>query len=105
MDFNFLLYSRLLISACNYYRCKNLCKQIHLNKLESVQIDMQSVQTNILMFKPLNKNVDTVLAELKSKGILAGPGGYDVVRLVTHMNISMEDIKSAKQILSEIFEG
>jgi threonine aldolase len=77
----------------------------HLLKLESVDIDPGSMRTNILMFKPLNKKVDDVIAELKKKGLLAGQGGYDIVRLVTHMDISNGDIDRAKQILSDVLEN
>ena len=77
----------------------------HLTMLDSVEIDLLNVETNILMFKPKTGKVDDVLSALKSKGVLAGPGGYGIVRLVTHMNVSMEDIVRAKQILSEVLEN
>lgn len=77
----------------------------HLKTLDNVEIDVDTVHTNILMFKPLSKSVDEVLAELKNNGIFAGPGGYNVVRLVTHMNLSEDQIDTAKKVLSKIFGG
>jgi threonine aldolase len=103
-----------LIAAAGVYAVKNNIERlkedhsrakelaIHLSAMNSVNIDLDSVHTNILMFKPLHKTVDEVLKELKQNGLLAGPGGYDVVRLVTHLDINDQDVKSAKEILTKV---
>ena len=86
----------------DHQRAKELAD--HLSTIETVEVNVEDVHTNILMFKPLHKTVDEVLKELKSNQLIAGPGGYEVVRLVTHMDISDNDIKSSKEILTKVLE-
>ncbi len=77
----------------------------YLDKFGNIEVNLESVHTNILMFKPVGMSVDDVLTKLREKGVLAGQGGYDVVRLVTHMDVSFEDIEIAIQIIKETFGG
>ena len=75
----------------------------HIAELPNVEIDLNLVETNIIMFKPKSMTVEDVLQKCKDKGLLFGPGGVGVIRAVTHLDISFEDIESTKQILSEVF--
>lgn len=77
----------------------------HISKLPGVEIDLNLVQTNIVMFKPTNIQVEDVLNKCKNKNLLLSVGSVGVIRAVTHLDISSEDISSAKQILSEIFSA
>lgn len=77
----------------------------HITQLPNVEIDLSLVQTNIIMFKPKSISVEEVLQKCKDKGLLLSSGGVGVIRAVTHLDISLEDIDSAKQILSEAFGG
>ena len=87
----------------DHYKANLLAE--HLSKFENVEVDMASVQTNMLMFKPIGMSVDEVLNRLSNEGILAGQGGYGVVRFVTHLDVSFDEIERAKQILTKVFEG
>ncbi|MBN1301596.1 MAG: aminotransferase class I/II-fold pyridoxal phosphate-dependent enzyme [Melioribacteraceae bacterium] len=75
----------------------------HLSGLPGIEIEKEYVHTNIVMFRVTGKKIDVVLTELKENGILAGPGGYDVIRFVTHLDVSFEDIDAAKEILTKVF--
>jgi len=75
----------------------------HIAELPNVEIDLNLVETNIIMFKPKSMTVEDVLQKCKEKGLLLGPGEVGVIRVVTHLDISFEDIESTKQILSEVF--
>jgi len=77
----------------------------HLSQIDNVEIDESLVHTNILMFRPLSLSIEDVISKSKEKGLLLGPGGVGVVRAVTHLDISSDDIESAKQILTEVFNG
>lgn len=74
----------------------------HLSKIEGVEIDTSLVQTNILMFRPTSMTVEDVITKSKESGLLLGPGGVGVVRAVTHMDVSSEDIRNAAQIITQI---
>lgn len=73
-----------------------------LNDSDEFKIDMKRVQTNILIFEPVNKSVEEVLAAAKEKGLLLSVGSVGKIRAVTHMDVSFEDIEKAKEILEVI---
>lgn len=77
----------------------------HITQLPNVEINLSVVQTNIIMFKPKSIGVEEVLQKCKEKGLLLGLGSVGVIRAVTHLDISFEDIKKVKEILSEVFGG
>jgi threonine aldolase len=74
-----------------------------LNKVNSVSVDVSQVQTNMVFIK-VDKNVDIykVALKLKQKNILVTPS-YNM-RLVTHLDISTQDIdmfvKTFKALIS-----
>ena len=77
----------------------------HIAELPNVEIDLGLVQTNIIMFTPTAITIEDVLIKCKEKGLLLGPGGVGIIRAVTHLDVSFEDIETTKQILTEVFGG
>ena len=75
-----------------------------INEISSLEIDLDSVQTNILMFKPLKLSVEESREKCKEKGLMVSLGSLGYLRAVTHLDISFEDIEKAKLILMEVFE-
>jgi threonine aldolase len=67
---------------------------------ECAEIDLGSVQTNIVLFT-LKDEGDAVglVAELKDEGILCSAIGLHAVRLVTHHQVSREDCENAAEVL------
>ena len=103
-----------IIAAGGLYAVKNNIERLaedhdnaeilaeHLAKLPNVEIDLTSVETNMVMFKSKNKSVEQVISECKENGLLLGPGGVGVLRLVTHMDVNSKDVENAKEIFSKI---
>lgn len=81
---------------------EHLQRIVPISKIDSVEIDLESVHTNVLMFRPLNHTVDDIIKLCKDRGLLVGPGGVGVIRLVTHMDVSFDDIEKVKKILEEV---
>ncbi len=75
-----------------------------INEIPSLEINMYSVQTNILMFKPLNLSVEKSIERCKEKGLLITPGSIGYLRAVTHLDVSFEDIEKAKKTIIEVFK-
>ena len=73
-----------------------------LARFDSVYIDPKSVKTNIVIVE-CHKNVDKVVSELKTKGVLAVPFGGNKIRFVTHLNLSKKDIEKAIDIFKQVF--
>lgn len=77
-----------------------------LATIPSLTIDMQAVQTNIIIIgvEKTGKQPEEVLAMLKAKGILLTMGNWMSVRAVTHLDVSMDDVKKAAAVFHELFD-
>ena len=75
-----------------------------LTKLPGVELDPASVETNIVIFGLKGRTAASVVAELKTRGVLAGATGPHSVRLVTHHDVDREACLRAAQILTEVLE-
>ena len=91
-------YERLTIDHKNAKILAN-----YLSQIDGMDVNLDLVQTNMLMFKPIKMTVNEVISKAKDKGLLLGPGGFGVVRAVTHLDITSDDIENAFDILRKIF--
>lgn len=85
----------------DHKRAKYLAEK--LKKIKNLEIDLTRVQTNILLFKPLNMTLNKAIFKCKEKGLLLTVGTVGYLRAITHLNINDEDIKSAVSILRNVF--
>jgi threonine aldolase len=77
-----------------------------LAELAQVEIDLATVQTNIVIFKVRGiSNVTPVLAKLKSRGVLAGTAAENQIRFVTHKDVDRAACEEAVRIAAEIING
>ena len=105
-----------ILAAAGLYALKNNIGRLHedhekakilaeaVNEIPSLEINMDSVQTNILMFKPLNMSVEKAMAKCRERGLLITRGSVGYLRAVTHLDVSFEDIEMVKQIIREVFK-
>ncbi|MDZ7331068.1 MAG: low-specificity L-threonine aldolase [candidate division KSB1 bacterium] len=77
-----------------------------LAQIKGFRLDPDQVETNIVIFDVAHsgRSVAEVLNRLKSKGILMVPFGPSLVRAVTHLDVSREDIDFTIQTLHELFD-
>ena len=73
-----------------------------LSKIKNVVVDMESVQTNIVMFRVMDISVEDFLKKGEENGLMLGTGKVGVIRAVTHMDVSLEDMKEAVKITEKI---
>ncbi|WP_299977723.1 low-specificity L-threonine aldolase [Desulfobacula sp.] len=71
-----------------------------LSKIDNIHINMETVQTNIL-FADIKADMDVLCDFLKEKGILIDKSND--LRLVTHLDISTEDIEVTIQAFKAFF--
>jgi threonine aldolase len=77
-----------------------------LANIEGVEIDPETVETNILIFRVTGTVTATeLITRLKARGILASTVGPSTVRLVTHHDVSRGDCIVAAQALAEEMEA
>jgi threonine aldolase len=65
-------------------------------------IDLETVQTNIVIFRPEGRTAAEIVAGLKARGVLCGTAGADEVRFVTHRDVDRAACESAVFALREV---
>ena len=85
----------------DHHRAKILAERINANP--NLEIIMEAVQTNILLFKPLKLTPADGMKLCREKGLLLTPGTIDSLRAVTHLDINDNDIHKASDIIDEVF--
>src|SRR5215213_3016521 len=81
--------------------------QVLARKLAAVPgicLDPAKVQTNIVIFsvKPSGLPAAEFLARCSARGVLAVPVDADRVRMVTHLDVSRDDVESAADIVASL---
>lgn len=77
-----------------------------LSKMEGVSIDLNGVETNIVIFRVTGAlSARELISRLKTRGIIAGTAGLDAIRLVTHFDVSRADCMAAAEALTEEIEA
>ena len=71
--------------------------------IPGVEIDLESVQTNIVIFSVPDPT--TFVAALREQGVLASAIGGRQVRFVTHYDVSDSDCRRAAQLAAQILES
>lgn len=77
-----------------------------LSELQSFDIDMDSVQTNIVLVdvRKTGKTPVEVIGILKEHGILISAGTYTKFRAVMHLDVTMEQVRHAVGTIKQIFQ-
>ena len=86
----------------DHWRAKHLAERIKLNP--NLEIKMEAVQTNIILFKPLTMTPKEGLIKCRDLGLILTPGTIDSLRAVTHLDINDENIENAANIIDEVFK-
>lgn len=75
-----------------------------LAEIPGLIVDMESVQTNIVKadVSPLGVDAEAVADALKERGIRVSQTGRSLIRLVTHIGITREDVERAIEIFGEV---
>jgi threonine aldolase len=75
--------------------------------IKGCSIDMGSVQSNIVIADVGGSGLGTpeLLDQLRKRGVLIGDAGRTRIRMVTHLDVSMAQIRTAAAVLTEVFAG
>jgi len=77
-----------------------------LAHIDSVDIDLDAVETNIVVFKlKENRSAAELTSRLKARGILTSAVGPGSVRLVTHLDVDRAACVTAAEALTEEIEA
>jgi TPP-dependent indolepyruvate ferredoxin oxidoreductase alpha subunit len=75
-----------------------------LKEFRGVSIDAEHVETNIIIFNIAGTGMTAheVTEAMKKKGVLIHPIGKTQIRLVTHLDVSSEDIEIALKVFKKV---
>jgi len=71
-----------------------------LSKSSKFEIDIDSVQTNIILFRVLDGDINTTLDTFNRSGIAMTPFGADIIRATFHHQITDQDLDRMLHVLT-----
>ncbi|HTY11285.1 MAG TPA: GntG family PLP-dependent aldolase [Bacteroidota bacterium] len=83
----------------DHEKAKFLAEKI--SSIPKLSLDLDAVQTNIIIVNTegTGKKPDEIIALLKTQGLLVTLGSYNSIRAVMHLDVSMDQVKQAGDIL------
>ena len=77
-----------------------------LKELKGVSIDPDQVETNIIIFNIADTGMTAfqMTEAMKKKGVLIHPVSKTQIRLVTHLDVSSEDIETALKAFKKVLQ-
>ncbi len=69
-----------------------------ISRLEGINVDLESIQTNIVIFSSHKIPKSQFINTLKEKGLLISSGSYESMRAVFHLDVNEEDLNNAIDI-------
>lgn len=78
-----------------------------LAQIRGFDVDLGSVQTNIVIFsiEGTGKQPSDILARLRARGVLLSTGNYMGLRAVTHLDVTMDEVRTAARLIREAMAG
>ena len=73
-----------------------------INKSDAINVDLKSVQTNIVIFKTNKYSKAEITDKLKAKGVIISSGSYDNLRAVFHLDVSEDDLLKSIDIIKSL---
>jgi threonine aldolase len=105
-----------ILAAAGLYALKNNISRLaedhknakylagRISELQSVEINMHAVQTNIVTFRPIKDSPENIIEKCEKLGLLISTGKVGWIRAVTHLDVNSEQIKKAAEIISKVLK-
>jgi len=74
-----------------------------LSKIDGIDVDLSSVQTNIVIFNSSKISKQQLINKLREKGVLISSGSYENMRAVFHLDVAEEQVEQALEIINLSF--
>lgn len=85
----------------DHRRAKVLAKTI--DQCSGLSIDLDSVETNILLFDVNRGDAETALKQIQKHGVQMVPFGPETIRATFHFQVDDEDLKKVQQVLTGLY--
>ena len=73
-----------------------------LSNMKGINVDLNSVQTNIVIFYSDNISKNDFIKMTGEKGVLISSGSYENMRAVFHLDVSKDDVMRAVEIIGKL---
>ena len=103
-----------ILAAAGLYAVKNNVERLKkdhekakyfaeaVNEINGLEVNLEAVQTNIVMIDTLNITAQKFVELAESKGVKLSLFGPSRIRAVTHMDVSFEDMNEAVKVIEGI---
>ncbi len=81
-------------------KAKNFANEI--KKIDGIDVDVDMVHTNIVIFANSKIPKKQYIPKLKEKGLLISAGSYDLLRAVFHLDVSFDEVGEAVKIMKTL---
>ncbi len=85
----------------DHRRARELAEVI--SECSELSIDLDSVETNILIFDLADISAEQAVQQLEDKGIQVVPFGPKTLRATFHFQIDDEDLSTVKEVFEKLF--
>jgi threonine aldolase len=75
-----------------------------ISQINGINIELDTVQTNIVIFSNEKYRKPEFIALLREKGVIISSGSFNNLRAVFHLDVSMNEVKTAAGIIKEMFK-
>jgi len=73
-----------------------------INRTDGYSVNLETVHTNIVIFAVSKFKKSELLQKAKENGVLLSSGSYDLIRAVFHLDVSMEEVEKAVEIIKKL---
>ena len=76
-----------------------------LKNISTISVELDQVETNIIIFQVsgCTKSTDELIEECRESGVLLNAVGHHAFRVVTHLDVSAQDIEEAGRVFAKVF--
>ena len=73
-----------------------------ISKIDGFNVNLDNVQTNIVVFSYSKKSKEDLINLLESNGVRISSGSYENLRAVFHLDVTFEEVKKSIEIIKKI---
>ena len=73
-----------------------------ISNIDSIEIDLETIQTNIVVFSCSKFSKAEFMLRAKEKGLIVSSGKYEKMRVVFYMGVDRNDAEAAVKIIRQL---
>ncbi|MFA7361799.1 MAG: low-specificity L-threonine aldolase [Candidatus Kapaibacterium sp.] len=73
-----------------------------ISKIDGFNVNLENVQTNIVVFSYSKKSKNDIIAILEENGVRISSGSYENLRAVFHLDVTFEEVKNSIEIIKKV---